>query len=297
MKAIIFLFLTVIAIVSCSYPLKEEHRNAKPVMQHPRYKGTVERLFPGFSEQRERIFNGAEASLGQFPYQALLFMYDPVINGWYMCGGSFVTTNWVLSAGHCIFEFTIIEIFGGIVNSQVGPYEYHYYIDDLNDMIAHQAYDDAYIRNDVGLLYMRNGPSNLFNSPNIGPINLPRPGDENFNLVDNWLILSGFGMFNDTTSSHVLRYNTAPAITNTACANVFGSYVTDGNLCISTIHGSSTCSGDSGGPNTYQIRAGETTIVGITSFGAAAGCTLGYPAAFARVTYFLSWIQNTMDSR
>lgn len=55
--------------------------------------------------------------------------------------------------------------------------------------------------------------------------------------------------------------------------------------------------GDSGGPNTYEFRNGETTIVGITSFGAADGCTLGYPAAFARVTYFLSWIQNTMGSR
>lgn len=53
--------------------------------------------------------------------------------------------------------------------------------------------------------------------------------------------------------------------------------------------------GDSGGPNTYQFRDGETTIVGITSFGAAAGCTLGHPAAFARVTHFLSWINSKIN--
>ena len=110
-------------------------------------------------------------------------------------------------------------------------------------MISHQEYDDARISNDVGMLFMRDAPSNLFDSPNIGPINLPRPGDENFSLVDRWLTLSGYGMYNDQSSSSVLRYSTAPAITNAACANVFGTYVTDGNLCISTVHGSSTCSG------------------------------------------------------
>jgi hypothetical protein len=191
----------------------------------------------------------------------------------------------------------MIDVFGGIINNQVGPYEFFYTIEDQNDMISHEEYDDPTIRNDVGLLYMANAPSTLFNSPNIGPIDLPRPGDENFSLVDRWIEMSGFGRLDDTTSSDVLRFSTAPGISNADCANVFGTYVTDGNLCISTGHGSSTCSGDSGGPNTYQIRAGERTIVGITSFGAAAGCTLGFPAAFARVTYFLPWIQNNMNRR
>ena len=102
MKAIIFLCLTVIALVSCSYPLKEEHRNAQPVMQHPRYRDTIQKLFPASSGQRKRVFGGEEASLGQFPFQSLLFMFDPNVNGWYMCGGSFVTPNWVLSVSQTL---------------------------------------------------------------------------------------------------------------------------------------------------------------------------------------------------
>jgi secreted trypsin-like serine protease len=35
---------------------------------------------------------------------------------------------------------------------------------------------------------------------------------------------------------------------------------------------------------------GIWTQVGIVSFGAAAGCTVGYPVGFTRVTKFLSWI-------
>jgi len=48
--------------------------------------------------------------------------------------------------------------------------------------------------------------------------------------------------------------------------------------------------GDSGGPLIVLESDGIYTQVGIVSFGAAAGCTLGYPAAFTRVTSFLSWI-------
>jgi secreted trypsin-like serine protease len=48
--------------------------------------------------------------------------------------------------------------------------------------------------------------------------------------------------------------------------------------------------GDSGGPLVYQESDGLYTQVGIVSFGAAAGCQLGYPAGFTRVTSYLSWI-------
>ena len=54
--------------------------------------------------------------------------------------------------------------------------------------------------------------------------------------------------------------------------------------------------GDSGGPLIFLESDGIYTEVGIVSFGAAAGCTLGYPVAFTRVTSFLSWIsENTGD--
>lgn len=51
--------------------------------------------------------------------------------------------------------------------------------------------------------------------------------------------------------------------------------------------------GDSGGPLTVVV-GGTITQIGIVSFGAAAGCHLGHPAAFARVTSFLDWINANM---
>lgn len=35
--------------------------------------------------------------------------------------------------------------------------------------------------------------------------------------------------------------------------------------------------------------------MGIVSFGAADGCTLGYPAGFTRVTSYLNWINERKD--
>ncbi|CAH0755211.1 unnamed protein product [Diatraea saccharalis] len=53
--------------------------------------------------------------------------------------------------------------------------------------------------------------------------------------------------------------------------------------------GQGTCQGDSGGPLVVTSN-GRRILVGVTSFGARAGCAAGYPAAYARVTSFISFI-------
>ena len=50
--------------------------------------------------------------------------------------------------------------------------------------------------------------------------------------------------------------------------------------------------GDSGGALAVQESDDLWTQVGVVSFGAAAGCTLGFPVGFARVTSFLYWISS-----
>jgi secreted trypsin-like serine protease len=49
--------------------------------------------------------------------------------------------------------------------------------------------------------------------------------------------------------------------------------------------------GDSGGPLVFQLN-GVYHQVGIVSFGSAAGCQLGYPVAFTRVSGYLKWIES-----
>merc|ERR1719481_2452463 len=86
-----------------------------------------------------------------------------------------------------------------------------------------------------------------------------------------------------------------PIITNAECNAVYG-IVGSGVVCIDTTGGRGTCSGDSGGPLNMKAdmkEAGQAwKQVGIVSFGASAGCEVGYPAGFTRTEYYLDWISS-----
>ena len=49
--------------------------------------------------------------------------------------------------------------------------------------------------------------------------------------------------------------------------------------------------GDSGGPLVLLIN-GVYNLVGVVSFGHAAGCELNHPVVYNRVTNYLSWISS-----
>lgn len=63
---------------------------------------------------------------------------------------------------------------------------------------------------------------------------------------------------------------------------------------MSTTGGRGACGGDNGGPLTVQSE-GSPLLVGVISFIANAGCELGYPVGFTRVTNYISWIQSNMN--
>merc|ERR1719392_365987 len=74
--------------------------------------------------------------------------------------------------------------------------------------------------------------------------------------------------------------------------DVYG-IVGDGVVCMDTSGGKGTCNGDSGGPLGYYDETRERWIeVGIVSFGASAGCEVGYPSGFTRTNYYLDWIKD-----
>jgi hypothetical protein len=77
----------------------EEFKNAKPIEEHPAYKEVIDKLYPNKPINRKggRVLNGIPATFGQFPHQAFLNMYSPSAGGWYLCGGSFIKYNFVLT--------------------------------------------------------------------------------------------------------------------------------------------------------------------------------------------------------
>lgn len=127
----------------------------------------------------------------------------------------------------------------------------------------------------------------------VAAARLPTGAQLNNLFVGELATVSGWGRISDdstATATH-LRSTQNNIISNAVCTATFGAIVIPSTLCKSTAGGRSSCNGDSGGPLTIQFE-GSPLLVGVVSFGAAAGCELGHPAGYARVTSFDSWIRS-----
>lgn len=52
---------------------------------------------------QDRIVGGELATLGQFPYQVAIYFLDNE-NKTFICGGSIINQEWILTAAHCSFK-------------------------------------------------------------------------------------------------------------------------------------------------------------------------------------------------
>ncbi|KAK7869888.1 hypothetical protein R5R35_006690 [Gryllus longicercus] len=224
-----------------------------------------------------RIINGNTASRGQFPYQAALYL-----NGVSFCGGSLISTRWILTAAHCASGISRFTVYLGAQNLQVN--EAGRLVISTTSKIVHSGYNGNTLNNDIAVINLNQDVSL---SSYIQPIRFASGSATYAGITAR---VSGWGRTSDTSGvSNTLNYADLSIITNTVCSQTFGSIIVSSTLCASTASGRSTCNGDSGGP---LINPSTGTQIGIVSFGSSAGCTKGYPVGFARVTSFASWITS-----
>ncbi|CAD0197833.1 unnamed protein product [Chrysodeixis includens] len=235
---------------------------------------------------QSRIVGGSPAAVGQYPHQAgLLATFS---QGQGVCGGSLLNNRRVLTAAHCWFDgrnqATSVTVILGTIFLFTGGTRL-----TSSDVVMHGSWNPNLIRNDIALI---NLPSNVIFNNNIAPIALPSGSEINENFAGNTAIASGFGLTSDggsISNLQMLSHVQVQVITNNVCWSSFPLIVQSSNICISGANGRSTCNGDSGGP-LIVTRNNRPILIGVTSFGSARGCQIGSPAAFARVTSFLPWI-------
>merc|ERR1711915_658755 len=149
------------------------------------------------------------------------------------------------------------------------------------DFFCHENWNSFTLANDLALIRL---PSAVSLTDEIALVSLPSSDP----AVGTTVTPTGWGRPSDSASgiSDVLRQVDVPILDTAPCDAYYG-IVTNNQICIDSTGGMGTCNGDSGGPLNYN---GMT--LGITSFGASAGCEAGYPDAFTRVTAYLDWIES-----
>ncbi|XP_071052653.1 brachyurin-like [Onthophagus taurus] len=230
-----------------------------------------------------RIIDGTPAEVGQFPWQVAV---NFIVSGSsYFCGGALISNQWVLTAAHCADGASSFTLrLGTILSSGGGSGSITV---QTTTAFVHEGYNSN-LNNDVALIKL-NEPIAFSNV--IQPIDLPSKGDTA--ITGETLRVSGWGKTNDNGSvSSALNYVDLTAISNTQCANYYGSatIISSTLCCVGNPH-HSTCNGDSGGP-LVRVNGNRVTHHGIVSFVSSAGCASGAPSGYVRTESMLDWISS-----
>merc|ERR1712228_11720 len=243
-------------------------------------------------QAEDRIVGGHEAQENQWPWQVALFIDD----AWF-CGGALISENYVLTAAHCADGASYFDIMAGAHNVRQASEPHRVEITSYNGW-THPGWNTQDLSNDIALIEL---PSPIDFNDYIKPSCMPADGDTAD--VGELVTCTGWGKPSDSAGgiSPVLRMvEDLPIISNAECNGVYG-IVGSGVVCIDTTGGKGTCNGDSGGPLNMKAevtKAGQQwKQVGIVSFGASAGCEVGYPAGFTRVEYYLDWIMSETNMK
>jgi V8-like Glu-specific endopeptidase len=281
--------------------------------------GEVEEALRGLAptriEAQVRVVGGEIASQSEFPWQTALYVEPSEGHDFFVCGGSLIAPNWVLSAAHCFVAETSKNASDWVVANDIATLTYDKLPEGattrkVKRLIVNEHYDPATHENDIALLEL----AEPIQGTPIAPLMTADRALESGTTatVTGWgrtrFIMAqkdsqGKVTFVDgvtkepvdpeTTKTPDLRKADIPLVDVAKCAADYGaqgSRIDARNLCAGLPEGGKdSCQGDSGGPLMAKTAEGEWRQIGVVSFGV--GCALkGFPGVYTRVSAFGDWI-------
>jgi trypsin len=235
------------------------------------------------------VVGGHDAAPGEYPAVA------EITFGPFLCTGTLITPNWVLSAGHCgsvtgavvatpaSWPPQLIEVRVGGVTQSDGEHR------SVSRVVMHPNYllTSGY---DISLLQ-------LSQSSTMAPTQVAGAGERSIWSAGALETIVGWGATSEGGDlADNLQEARVPITTDAYCAGAYSDFDPRTMVCAGFPQGGvDTCQGDSGGPMFGRTSAGALLVVGTTSFGE--GCARpGKPGVYARVAdeTLRPWIaQNT----
>ncbi|XP_029491187.2 tryptase-2-like [Oncorhynchus nerka] len=246
-------------------------------------------------QARSSIAGGKDAQKGSWPWIVYLLITDDT--GFFSCGGSLLTEEWVLTAAHCVDpirnenpipESSFIRLGTHSLSEPAVLTRF------ISRIVSHPQYQRQRLAllHDIALVKMNEKWS--FPSP-VKPLSLPKPSDTFDSSSKCWI--AGWGDVGNNvelSGNRTLQELNLTILNRRICKKKF-SALTANMLCAGSMEGGS-CQGDSGGP--LVCRSSRRFVqVGIMSFGNTNDCALkGFPGVYTSVKRYMDFINEIITS-
>ncbi|XP_053956280.1 uncharacterized protein LOC128861931 [Anastrepha ludens] len=261
-----------------------------------------------------RIFNGNQTEIDEFPWTALLVYTNDYDDVDFLCGGALISKNYVLTAAHCADGYSIAQNFL-LTSVRLGEWNTRTERDcqydnsgqafcapphrdvEVQRITIHPHYNHVTLTNDIALLRLA---EYVDLTDFINVICLPLEASQQSELYEGAAAeVAGWGATETSPHSSVKLKTTITVLNSTQCGvkkSRRGITISDKQIC-ATGSRADSCHGDSGGPLMLtESQNGKISyyLIGVVSFGTGECGQKDTRGIYTRVGAYMDWIEDTM---
>ncbi|PNF30618.1 hypothetical protein B7P43_G06127 [Cryptotermes secundus] len=242
-----------------------------------------------------RIVGGYEVPRGSYPWQASVRVRTGG-KSVHWCGAAVVSPLHILTAGHCMQDYTKGAYFIRVGDHDTEEAEGTEQELNIDEIYLHEEFNkNMRLNNDIALVKVKGLGMQL--GLHVMPACLPHHGVQYTPGLN--CTISGWGSVKAAGAgySRHLRATWIPLLPHETCkaSFVYGTKaIGDGMFCAGLLEGGvDSCQGDSGGALVCLIN-GEFTLYGITSWGHGCGRP-NKPGVYTNVGFYRDWIDHKLE--